>query len=278
MRETPMPAYKNRPFLEPNTPVWRHLSLDAVVATLRDLKLRFTRVDKFDDPFEGSVPQKQIDNQALILSGGNFMRMMMSQVAAHYPEMQQPPREQEDGWTRLTRLRRAMTRSAHASCWSAGDESEALWRLYCDDNGKRGLGVALRTTFGRLEASVETHDLYVSPVTYRLYHEGDAFTNDLDAFMHKRRGFAAEREVRLLKFDQARCSALMQKPPTAPELPVHVLYDWPINSTVDQIVLSPYADEVYETQARAAIAAVDPTLASRVILSELNPRRYVPGF
>ena len=48
-----MPAYKNRPPLDPDTPVWRYLSLGAVIATVRDRKLRFTRVDKFEDPFEG---------------------------------------------------------------------------------------------------------------------------------------------------------------------------------------------------------------------------------
>jgi hypothetical protein len=44
-----------------DTPVWRHLSLSAAIATIKTRKLQLTRVDKFHDPFEGSVPKSQID-------------------------------------------------------------------------------------------------------------------------------------------------------------------------------------------------------------------------
>jgi hypothetical protein len=115
-----MPAYKNRPFLDPSTPVWRHLSLNAVVATLRNRKLRsLAWIHSMI-----LVPKKQINGQAVIFGGANFMRMMMTQVAAHYPGMPQLPHEEEDGWTRLTRYRRAMNRwlaTNHAgyerTCW-----------------------------------------------------------------------------------------------------------------------------------------------------------------
>jgi hypothetical protein len=49
-----------------------------------------------------------------------------------------PFAREEDPWIRITRLRRARTRSAHASCWSMGAESEPLWRAYCADGGCRG--------------------------------------------------------------------------------------------------------------------------------------------
>ncbi len=63
-----MPTYKNRPPMDPDTPVWRYLSLNAVIATVRDRQLRFTRVDRFKDPFEGSVPKQTIDDQVLLLA------------------------------------------------------------------------------------------------------------------------------------------------------------------------------------------------------------------
>jgi hypothetical protein len=49
---------------------------------------------------------------------------------------------------------------------------------------------------------VAAHDLYVSPIKYRLYHEGPAFTDEMDSLLHKRRGFQAESELRILKFDE----------------------------------------------------------------------------
>src|SRR5258708_5740041 len=87
-----------------------------------------------------SVPQQDIDNQELLFRGAASQQAMMNSVAAWYPGMQgwaisKPP--DEDSWSRITRLRRAKTRSAHASCWSMGDESEPLWRAFCADNDCR---------------------------------------------------------------------------------------------------------------------------------------------
>src|SRR5712664_211591 len=114
-RTESMPAYKNRPLMDPDTPVWRYLSLNAVIATLRDRQLRFTRVDTFPDPFEGSVPKQQIDDQVVLFGGAYQMRTVYHAVAAHYrPGEMQVPEWEEDPWARMTRLRRAKTRSTHA--------------------------------------------------------------------------------------------------------------------------------------------------------------------
>jgi len=261
-----------------DTAVWRYLSLAALVATAGDRQLRLTRLDTFPDPFEGSVTKQDIDNQVPLFSGHQAAMMMMDAVSMHYPDMGRMHREREDPWTRMTRLRRAKTRSAHVSCWAAGNESEALWRLYCTQDGPQGVGVALRTTLSKLEASITGHDFYFSPVAYRHYHEGPAFAHELDSFFHKRLGFECEHEVRLLKFDEAQYHALINVPPSAPELPPFVYVDWSLRDFVEDIFLSPYADEKFEQQALAAIGAIDPALLGRVSLSVLNPRRYSPGF
>jgi hypothetical protein len=273
-----MPTYKNRPPMDPDTPVWRYFSLNAAIATVRDRRLRFTRLDRFDDPFEGSVPKRQMDDQVALFAGAHHMRMVHTIIASHYPSVPPPKWDSEDPWTRMTRLRRAMTQSTHACCWAAGDESEPLWRLYCTDDGPRGVGIALRTTLAKLEASIEPHDLYVSPVTYRQYHEGPAFDDELDSFMHKRNGFSAEKEVRLLKLNRGHYHTLIAEPRTAAELDKHLFLDWPAADAIENIVLSPYADESFEERARAAIQAVAASLQDRVILSDLNPRQYAPGF
>jgi hypothetical protein len=256
------------------------MSLDAVIATVHYRQLRFTRVDTFADPFEGSVPKQQMDDQVPLFAGSYQMRMMYFAMAAQYPDgaMLLPKWDWEDPWERMMRLRRAKTQSMHACCWAAGDESEALWRLYCTNDGPPGLGVALRSTLTRLENSVAPHDLYISPITYRPYHEGPAFNDELDSFMHKRKGFWAEKEVRLLKFDNPHYAALIKKPPTVTELPEHLFLNWPTADAIEKVVLSPYADERYEQRARAAIEAADASLRDRVVLSDLNPRQYAPGF
>jgi hypothetical protein len=44
----------------------------------------------------------------------------------------------------------------------------------------------------------------------------------MDSLLNKRHGFAAERELRLLKFDEADFSALVPKNALVPELPEHI--------------------------------------------------------
>jgi hypothetical protein len=269
-----MPAYKNRPSMSGDTPVRRYLSLSAVIATINTGHLRLTRVDQFQDPFEGSVPQKQLDDQIVILIGAASRRTMMNAVAAHYQDMATIEPPDEDPWTRMTRLRRARTRSAHASCWSMGAESEPLWRAYCAD----GVGVALRTTLARLEASVAAHDLYVSPIRYIPYREAPAFTDEMDSLLHKRDAFIDERELRLLKFDETHYGALASKNASVSELTNHISLDWVLSDVIEEIAISPYADVDYEEWVRRTVKAADPSLADRVMLSELHERRDSPGF
>ena len=224
------------------------------------------------------MPKRQIEDQNILFIGAASRRAMLNSVAAHHRDMARLEPPDEDLWIRMTRLRRAKTRSAHASCWSAYDESEALWRLYCADDGCRGVGLALRTTLARLEASVAAHDLYVSPITYIPYHEAPAFTDEMDSLLHKRHGFAAERELRLLKFDAVHFGALVPKDASVSELPEHVFVDWVLSDVIDEISVSPYANVNYENLVRHAIKAKDPNLADRVVLSVLHERRYPPGF
>jgi hypothetical protein len=274
----PVPAYKNRPPMSGDTPVWRYLTLSAVIATIKTQHLRLTRVDRFQDPFEGSVPKKQIEDEIPLFIAAASGRTMMNCIAAHYPDMASLMPPDEDLSIRTTRLRRARTRSAHASCWSAGDESEALWRLYCADDGCRGVGVALRTTLARLDASVAAHDFYVSPITYLKYYEAPAFTDEMDSLLHKRHGFAAEHELRLLKFNEAHFRSQVSKEALVSELSEHIYVDWVLSDVIDKLIISPYADVNYEDLVRDAINAKDPNLADRVVLSVLHERQYPPCF
>ena len=125
----------------------------------------------------------------------------------------------------------------------------------------------------------------MSPIRYRYYHDGDAFDDELDPFMHKRMGFAHEREVRLLKYDESHYfeleAALTSGDParaTPPELPEHIFLDWSPAAVIERITISPYADDSYETRARDAIASIDPSLVDRLELSVLSERRYAPQF
>jgi hypothetical protein len=139
----------------------------------------------------------------------------------------------------------------------------------------------MRSTLQRLEDSLtEYPDVYVSPVNYRDYQEaGFRFDCELDSMMHKRMGFKAENEVRALKWDQDHYSKLAlarDHPPS--ELPAHLHLAWPASKVVEAIVISPYADEVFEDSVRYQVAKIDKALADRVELSRLHPRRTPARF
>lgn len=272
-----MPIYRNRPDTPGDAVVSRYLGLDGLVATLAERKLRFTRIDKFEDPFEGSVPRSEADHVLPALLAAASGQNMMRQLAAHYPEMK--VYDSEDAFTRVTRLRRARTKSAHASSWAAGEESELLWRLYCRDRGKPGLGVAMCTTLDRLERSVAAHDAFVSPILYVDYHTADGphFNCAVDALFHKRRGFRDEREVRLLCVDDGHYGALARDATVGP-LPEYRYFAWAAVDVLEAVVISPYADHAYEDEVRSTVAATAPALAPRVELSILHERRDAPRF
>jgi hypothetical protein len=258
-----------------NSPVWRYLSLSAVIATIKTQQLRLTRVDKFQDPFEGSIPKAQFEQQVPLFIAAASRRAMF---AANQGMAGRPMQPDEDPWIKAPRLRRARTRSAHASCWSIGEDSEALWRLYCHDDGRQGVGVAFRTTLARLEASVAVYDLRVDPITYIRYHEAPAFTDEMAHLLHKRHGFAAENELRLLKFNQDHFNATIPKDASVPDLSEHIFLEWDPSNVIEEIVISPYAGENYEDLVRTAITASDPNLAACVVLSALNERQNPAHF
>ena len=265
------------------TELRRYVPFVALERMLRDRQLRLTRVDQFRDPFEGSVPKRQIDEQVAIFRSPNATRMMAESMVAQDPGTTLPRSPYRDPWAQIKMRRAVQTRSTHVSCWTAGPESEAIWRLYCED-GVSGQGVALCSTLGKVEASVARHDLIVSPVTYRRYHEGPAFNDELDPFMHKRLGFKHECEVRLLSYNGPHYLVLGRAlsggdgdTPAAvlpPELPVHIFLDWNPLDIADAITVSPYATEDYEQRVRAAVTAIDSGAADLIALSVLSERRY----
>jgi hypothetical protein len=108
-----MPTYKNRTPMNAATELRRYITLDALLRIFRNGQLRLTRVDTLDDPFEGSVTKKQIDDQTPIFSTKHINQLKC--LASYYPDMDLPPPRRLDPQTEMTLRRQAMTRSVHAS-------------------------------------------------------------------------------------------------------------------------------------------------------------------
>jgi len=220
------------------------------------------------------------------------MEMMESCTGAQNPWGAPVPRVYRDRFTMMEIRRKAAARSAHASCWTMAQETEPRWRQYCNDDalGKPapGQGVAMRTTFERLAASVARHSLRVQDIQYRRYQEGPAFTDELAPFLHKRAGFVDEEEVRLLNYNKQQQNRLAYAltgddrfgplPPPPAELPTHIFVGWSPLDVLDAIIVSPYATAAYEQHVRDTLATIDAAAAPLIQLSRFNDRSSDPLF
>lgn len=173
-KEPVHPLFRERP--PADAKLWRYLSFAKFAALLDTGVLHFTRVDKFDDHFEGAWPQQDVakwEEKAGVFNVVAFTERGRGTVAA--------------------------------SCWFESKyESAAMWQLYTPGNE----GVAIVTSFRKLEEVVasqgEAPDYFAGVGGVRYidhFNEGlldDGPQNALMPFMLKNVSYAHEREVRAL--------------------------------------------------------------------------------
>lgn len=176
-------GYDEHPLFRAPDPVdsviWRYLDFTKFVSMLNDRTLHFARADLLGDRFEGSFPQQQVGLRGLV-----WARRVDPAQAKWITEQQ-------------SQFARALTKYTYVNCWNVGEhESAALWSMYARPDA----GLAIRSTFKRLTDSLrpyKDHQVHVGLVNYIDYRtdylpEG----NTLYPFLHKRRSFDFEREVR----------------------------------------------------------------------------------
>ena len=174
--------YEEHPLFEKpddeNATIWRYLEFTKFVSLLDRRALFFARADKMPDPFEGSYSKANVKLRRGLYKDlpKEALDRMLGSVA---------------GFSRKIR------RFTLLNCWHISDnESAAMWRLYL----KSDEGVAIRSTFRRLADSLKVcvdHKVYIGKVKYIDYEtdwlpEGNTFY----PFLHKRRSFEHERELR----------------------------------------------------------------------------------
>jgi hypothetical protein len=98
---------------------------------------------------------------------------------------------------RLTAYQKELRQRVYVSCWHENSgESLAMWNLYADK------GIAVQTTVARLKDALgkcAEQTIYIGKLEYLDYSKtGVRGDHELSPFMHKRKSFACEREVRAL--------------------------------------------------------------------------------
>ena len=140
------------------------------VSMLYNGGLYFPRADQLADPFEGSYARANVRFRG----------------ASAIPS---------DAQEQLSKFYKQALQWTYVNCWHMNEhESAGMWNIYA----KSDRSIAIQSTYERLRDSLSCHsDVYVGVVNYIDYDsqplpEGNSFY----AFVHKRKSFEHERELR----------------------------------------------------------------------------------
>lgn len=164
--------------------VWRYMDFTKLVSLLDSRCLFFSRADKLGDPFEGSWPKMNVTARHEIYEQ---MKQSMSE------EARKPFANAMKGFDEINKH----WRRYHAiNCWHMNEhESAAMWRLYL----KSDEGIAIQSTYARLRDSlIDDEQIFLGMVKYVDYDREllPGMMNSFTPFVHKRKSFEHEREVR----------------------------------------------------------------------------------
>ena len=162
-----------------NTTLWRYMSFTKFVSLLTKKSLFFARADKLRDPFEGSLPRQNISR--------------LPQTNKGKPEKQ---------WRQIGPFIKILGQYTLVSCWHENEyESDAMWKLYSGAED----GIAIKTDLEALSGNlIGERCVPVKKVTYVDYDTSTINPMDtLAPFIHKRKGFEHENEVRALIVEAA---------------------------------------------------------------------------
>jgi hypothetical protein len=187
-------VYQDHPVFEKpsdwNATIWRYVSFTKFVSILDRRELFFSRADKLGDAFEGSFPKYNL------LHRSTFYRK-------DFKEFNDDQMVQEMFESRST-FARNIVRNTFVNCWNMSDhESAALWSLYASNDA----GLAIKSTFSSLigsfkplkntDSNVSLDGIFVGMVKYIDYqHEWMPEGNSFSPFVHKRKSFEHEHELR----------------------------------------------------------------------------------
>lgn len=145
--------------------IWRYMDFTKFMHLLTTQSLWFNRTDKFEDPFEGRYPLKNLQQMR-----GNVWGIM----------------------EKLTNHSRQFT---YINCWYISNhESAAMWKLYAQTNE----AIAIQTTYEKLH-TLMPNECYIGEVSY-IDYKNDVIDiyNGFNPHMTKRNSFSHERELRAL--------------------------------------------------------------------------------
>jgi hypothetical protein len=149
-----------------------------------------------------------------------------------------------------------LKKSVFISSWHIGEEeSYAMWRIY----SIAPFGLALRTTYKNLATCFKDKAVHVGCVNY-IDYSTEKIPDDVfyRYFMHKRKCFAYEQEVRLIKEMSGKDR------PIGIEVPID------LKKIIQYIYVSPFAEEWYYNVVGVVIKKFAPIFAKKLKWSNIK--------
>ena len=161
--------------------IWRYMDFTKFVSLISMRSLFFCRADRFEDPFEGSIPKKDFEKQIT--------------------KMKSKSREFNKEKALYEKFAEEYRKSVYINCWHINKyESAALWKLYLKSNE----GITIRSTRSRLSSSLmcSNFSILTAHVKYIDYDKDNVLMpTNLTPFIYKRKSFQHERELRAIIAD-----------------------------------------------------------------------------
>lgn len=150
--------------------IWRYLDFAKFVSLLKDGVLVFNRSDKYEDPFEGTLPFVKLQTQEA--------KILAERLDTRY-----------HGDKYYNRIARTWV---YLNCWHLNEhESMAMWKLY----GYWDESVCIQSTYQLLDAALP-EDVVLGSVKYIDYGHYQMPPGWVQPFFHKWKSFDYENEVR----------------------------------------------------------------------------------
>lgn len=206
--------------------IWRYINFTELISLFEESALYFSRADKLEDPFEGSLPLRNVEIR-------NEMTNLPTKVRATFPN-----------------IYKGIRKFMYINCWHMNNfESEAMWRLYL----KSDEGLAIQSTFNRLTKSLDSckdKDIYVGTVKYIDFSKDVIpVDNMFYPYLRKRVSYSHEQELR---------AVFLYMPSDMPKEVFDLQHDTEsgfyiptdLKSLVETIYISPASQEWIETLVR----------------------------
>jgi len=166
-----------------NAKIWRYMDLPKYLYFITNRSLFFARVDKLDDPFEGSYPKPDKEKKIEFLS----------KLGDSTPPI--PPEVVEKMLADDSKIARNMQKDNFLNCWHLAEhESMAMWKVY----GEQNKAIAVQSTYEKLHQSVSEY-VTLGLVEYLDYQRDTMFAGKqygAAIFFFKRIAFSFENELR----------------------------------------------------------------------------------